>query len=80
VFIEELPNGGRIWRRPLSLTYLTAAEEGAYPVQPYDDDTKRNPLANQMVEQIEETEREAASMMGPGHGPDDYLLPPREPV
>lgn len=80
VFIEELPNGGRIWRRPLSINYFTAGDEGAYPVQPFDDETKRNPLSHQMVEQIEDTEREAASWMGPGHGPDDYLLPPREPV
>ena len=80
VFVEEVPGGGRIWRRPLQLTYMIAGEEGAFPVQPADDATKRNPLSEQMLEQIEQTEYETAEMMGPGHGPTDTWLPPREPV
>lgn len=76
VFVEE----PRIWRRPLSLTYAMSGEEGAFPVQPDDDATKRNPLAQSMLDQIAETEKEYAANMGPGHGPDEYILPPREPV
>jgi len=75
VFVEE----PKIWRRPLGLSFIMG-EEGAYPVQPNDDYTKRNPLSQSMLEQIERTEMEAALVMGPGHGPDDNWLPPREPV
>lgn len=76
VFIEQ----PRIWRRPVSLSWMGAGEEGAFPIQPSDDYTKRNPLSQQMLDQISETEREFAAMLGPGHGEDDYALPPREPV
>jgi len=80
VFIEELPNGGRIWRRPMALNFLIQSDEGAIPIAPDDDAIKRNPLSRVMLEQIAATEQEYADLMGPGHGPDDYYMPPRQPV
>jgi hypothetical protein len=78
VFVED----PRIWTRPSRMYLGDAPQEGQLPTGPaMGDRWKENErlFGPDLAGQITESE-EAASWMGPGHGPDNDWLPPREPV
>jgi hypothetical protein len=83
VFIEKLPGKTfGLWRKPVYGAANNAANEGGVPMGPEssyikDDDRVFGPA---LAQQINETEKEYATTMGPGHGPDEEWFPTFQPV
>jgi hypothetical protein len=83
VFVEKLPGKTTgLWRRPLYSMPNMPANEGAIPLgpeSPYIKDDDRI-FGSELARQISDTDRELATSLGPGHGPDEDWIPTREPV
>lgn len=83
VFIEHLPGRDRgLWRRPNYLLPNMPAVEGAVPIGPESSWIKDDErlFGKDLAQQVNEAELAWARVLGPGHGPDDGMMPPREPV